>query len=784
MNKSIDQKKNTLLIVDDTVEDLRLLSQMLECYTVLQATDGELALSILDKTIPDIIILDMRMPGIDGLELCRQIKRKENLREIPVIFLSAVTETEDKIKAFQCGGVDYITKPFHFEEVKARLETHLAIVRYRLETKKKNTELEQALSNLKEEAKERKLVVDALRKSEERYRTLVESSRAFFWEYDLSMWRFTYVGKHAYSLLGYPIEDWYKENFWPDHIHKEDRKEAMEFCMEQTMLSKDHNFEYRMIAADGSIVWMYDVVTVISGGDNEQKLLRGIMIDITERKIAEDKIRKLSRAVEYSPVTVIITDAKGNVEYANPKFTQLTGYKLAETIGKKPNILMSDNTSSETHKELWKTITSGNEWRGEFCDSRQNGEQYWVSASISPVKTDKDVLTNFIIIKDDITERKKMEEALLQSAKLKSIGTITAGVAHEFNNILAVISGKIQLLEMDYEDNNELTEEFCSILKAIGDGEEISSNMLKFTMTEDETKELESFGINDIINESIIFTMPRWKNQSQAKGINYHLDTERMNSDSFILCNPTEIREVFINIIYNALDAMPNGGNLSFNTWNDNNTVFISIADTGEGMTDEVKKRVFDPFFTTKLAIGTGLGMSTAYGIITRHDGKIDVESERGKGATFTLQFPITLKTSTPDETYKQDLKTKVKGLRVMVVDDEEDICNILNKYFLRDGHKVKIVNNGADAIELIEKEEFDLVLCDMVMPGVCGSDVIMAINNKAEKSPIIGIMTGWCEYNETLDEAGMKVDFVIRKPFRLSELTKRINEFIASTMD
>ncbi len=774
---NIDQKKNTVLIVDDTVEELRMLSKMLTCYTVLQATDGELALSILDKTIPDIILLDIRMPGINGFELCRQIKRKEDLREIPVIFLSAVTETEDKVKAFQCGGIDYITKPFHFEEIKARLETHLEIVRYRLETKNKNLELEQALSNLKEEARERKRVVEALSKSEERYRTLVESSRAFFWEYDLSTWRFTYVGKHAYDLLGYPIDDWYKENFWPDHIYEEDRKDSIEFCMEQTQLSKDHNFEYRMLAADGSIIWIYDSVRVINIDVNGQKILRGIMIDITDQKHAEYRIHKLSSAVEYSPVTVIITDSKGNIEYTNPKFSQLTGYSIEETIGKKPRILMSERTSPETYNELWKTITSGNEWRGEFCDKKQNGEQYWVSASISPVKSNKGVITNYIIIKDDITERKKMEEALLQSEKLKSIGTITAGVAHEFNNILAVISGKIQLLEMDYKDDKELTDELRSIMKATDDGEEISSNMLKFALTESESTEFESFGINDIINQSINFTMPRWKNQSQAKGINYHLNTEGMNSESSILCNPTEIREVFINIIYNALDAMPNGGNLSFNTWNDDETVFVSVVDTGEGMADKVEKRVFDPFFTTKLAIGTGLGMSTAYGIVTRHGGGIVVQSERGKGTTFTLQFPITLKNGTPNETYKQSKETITKNLHVMVVDDEEDICNILNKYFAKGGHKVKTVNNGADAIKLIEEEEFDLVLCDMVMPGICGSDVIKAINNNLKKRPVIGIMTGWCEHDKTLDQAGVKVEFVIRKPFKFSELAKQINE-------
>ena len=753
---------------------------MLVCYTVLQATDGKLALSILDKTTPDIILMDVKMPGLNGFELCRQIKRKDGLREIPVIFLSALTETEDIVNAFQCGGVDYITKPFHFEEIKARLETHLAIVRYRLEAKKKNLELEQALSKLKKEAKERKLIVDALSKSEERYRTLVESSSAFFWEYDLSTWRFTYVGKHAHDLLGYPIDDWYKENFWQNHILKEDREEAIGFCMEQTRLSKNHSFEYRMNAADGRVVWIYDAVTVVNC-DNEQKLLRGVMVDITDRKIAEDKIRKLSRAVEYSQVTVVITDVNGNIEYANPRFSQLTGYSSEEVIGEKPSVLKSGKTSPEVYKELWRTIKNGNDWRGEFCNRKKNGEIYWESAAISPVKNDKGVITSFIAVKEDITERKKMEEALIQSEKLKSIGTITSGVAHEFNNILAIISAKIQLLQMDYEADKELTDELCSIMKATDDGEEISRNMLKFTITESGTKELEPYGINDIINQSIQFTKPRWKNQSLAKGINYHFDTEGMNSKSSILCNPTAIREVFINIIHNALDAMPKGGNLLISTWDDKDTVFVKISDTGEGMTEEVKKRVFDPFFTTRLAVGTGLGMSTVYGIVARHDGKIEIGSERGKGTTLTLEFAITLQTSIPNKNYEQNQETIIKGLRFMVVDDDEDICKFMNRFFSRRGNKVKTVNNGADAIKLIKREEFDIVLCDMVMPGVCGSDVVLAIGNNTEKRPIIGIMTGWCEDYLSLDETDMEVDFVIKKPFKLSELTQRINEVIVS---
>ncbi|MCP5002697.1 MAG: HAMP domain-containing histidine kinase [Planctomycetes bacterium] len=194
----------------------------------------------------------------------------------------------------------------------------------------------------------------------------------------------------------------------------------------------------------------------------------------------------------------------------------------------------------------------------------------------------------------------------LQSEKLKSIGTITAGIAHEFNNILAIISGNVQLLEATYKDLGELTNTLCIIRKATLDGAEISRKMLKFTKTNQDTKEFVSFDIGELINQSIDFAMPRWKNMAQVKGINYQIDKEGMRGVQFIMCNPTEIREIFINIINNALDAMPDGGCLSFSTWCKEDTVFVDISDTGKGMSEEVTKKVFDPFFTTRRPEGTG----------------------------------------------------------------------------------------------------------------------------------------------------------------------------------
>ena len=491
-------------------------------------------------------------------------------------------------------------------------------------------------------------------------------------------------------------------------------------------------------------------------------------------KEAELEIRKLSRVVEQSPVTVMITNIEGSVVYVNAKFMQLTGYTREDIIGKNPSILQSGKTSPEVYNDLWKTITSGQEWRGELCNMKKNGEDYLESACISAMIDENGKINHYIAVKEDITDKRRMEEALMQSEKLKSMGIITAGISHEFNNILAIISGNIQLLENTYKDDSVLTKALCTIMKAADDGAEISSNMLKFAKASHNTKELRPSDIRVMLMQSIDFTKPRWANEAQAGGIEYKMDTEGMKRVPSIMCKPSEMREIFINLINNALDAMPGGGIISFSTWSDNDTVFVNVTDNGEGMAVGVKKNIFDPFYSTKGVAGTGLGMSMVYGVVDRHGGKIEVESGLGKGSTFALQFPITNKEVSSTVTPEPEQETDVKNLRILVVDDQKAICDIHDQFLTSAGHKVKTVDNGADAINIVKAEEFNLVLCDLAMPDVYGYDVIESIN-KLGKRPKIGIMTGWKEQMKPIDDEEFKVDFIIKKPFKHAELRNHI---------
>ncbi len=488
--------------------------------------------------------------------------------------------------------------------------------------------------------------------------------------------------------------------------------------------------------------------------------------------------------IETAQDAIICIDDKGVINIWNKAAEKVFGYSESEIVGQPVTKIIPDRYKKQHESGLKRFLETGEfSATGRTIDVHglnNKGIEVPIEMSLTFQKTEKEKAIFTAIIRDH-TERKKMEGALLQSEKLKSIGTMTAGISHEFNNILAVISGNVQLLEMKYKDHSKLTEGLGTIWNATKDGVKISNRMLKFSKKEKNTTGSTLMDINELIEQSIGFTMPRWKNMSQIKEISYHIDKEHIKQVPLLLCNSTEIREVFVNIINNALDAMPDGGCISFSTWSKDDNVFVSISDTGVGMSDDIVKNIFDPFFTTKTASGTGLGMSTSYGIMSRHGGKINVESQEGRGSTFTLQFPITTSSISSEEPSHPALETQNNDLSILVVDDEEKICSMLDEFLKTGGYKVKTVDNGSMAIEITKRERFDLVLCDLAMPKVSGQEVIRALN-KLNSRPKIGIITGWDNGLKLKESDGLTIDFIIKKPFNFAELTRHLNNLACAS--
>ncbi len=500
-----------------------------------------------------------------------------------------------------------------------------------------------------------------------------------------------------------------------------------------------------------------------------------------KRKRIEERITGFVQILEESLNEIYIFDPKTlRFLEVNKGARRNLGYSMEELSNFTPLDLKPELTP-ESFEKMIEPLRTGEKEKIDFTTihRRKNGSLYDVEVHLQLSSFQS--VPAFIAIILDITKRKKMEEALLQSEKLKSIGTVASGISHEINNILAIIMGRAEILQRGFKDDTELKEGLSSIIKASDTGADIVKKMLAFARSDQKTSDYVPIDMKSVIWQAIDFTKPRWKNMAQSKGINYQVDTAGIDEVLEVFCNPTELIEVFINIINNALDAMPDGGRIAISTKSDKNTAYISISDTGAGISEDVKKKIFDPFFTTRLPEGTGLGMSIVYSIIKRHGGKIEVESEIGKSTTFNLSIPIHKEMAKSIVSPSKPSGDKItKKLRILVVDDEIDLCKFLDDLLTTDGHIVKTVNNGTEAIELARKEQFDLVLSDLAMPGKTGYDVITALN-ELETRPKIGIITGWSEKIDSLRKEPFKVDFVIIKPLHLSEIARHINDALMS---
>lgn len=300
----------------------------------------------------------------------------------------------------------------------------------------------QQLADLAIEIVERKRAEDAQLKVQQNYENLIQTVDGIVWEADAKTFKFSFVSDQAERLLGYSTRCWLDiSDFWADHIHPEDRAEAIDYCVSQTCAGQGHEMEYRMIAEDGRIVWLRDMISVLSENGQPSKL-RGIMIDITAKKLAEEKLHQLSLAVEQSPASVVITDLNGQIQYVNPKFTQITGYTREEAIGKNPRILKSGRTPQEKYKTLWETITSGRIWQDEFHNRKKNGELFWEDVMIAPLTDEAGRITHFVAVKEDITERKRAEKEIIEkNADLAALFTISTHLrtAASANDMLPLV---------------------------------------------------------------------------------------------------------------------------------------------------------------------------------------------------------------------------------------------------------------------------------------------------------------------------------------------------------
>ncbi|MBI2469863.1 MAG: response regulator [Planctomycetes bacterium] len=364
---------------------------------------------------------------------------------------------------------------------------------------------------------------------------------------------------------------------------------------------------------------------------------------------------------------------------------------------------------------------------------------------------------------------------LVQSERLRALGELATGVAHNFNNLLSGILGHTQMLLSKGLDP-ATCERLQIIEKLVLDGSEVVRRIQEFTRLRT-TKDFSEVNIKDIINDVIKMTESKWSGGSHIPKITLRIDTDSMEIP-IVEGNASELREVFINILFNAVDAMPKGGEFTIQTKTNGKAIFVYFIDTGEGMSAETKKRVFDPFFTTKGSKGAGLGMSVAYGIISRHSGHISIDSELGVGTTVIVQLPISEKFIKEMER-KYNLKHEEKT-KILLIEDHKITLDVLAENLINLGHHVQKVDSGMAGIKMFKDGNYDIVITDVGLCDISGWAVSKKIKDMSPLVPIVFI-TGWANQlsPSQLKECG--VDFILAKPFKIEEISSIIKKAIYS---
>ncbi|MFW6303946.1 MAG: hybrid sensor histidine kinase/response regulator, partial [Candidatus Sumerlaeota bacterium] len=339
--------------------------------------------------------------------------------------------------------------------------------------------------------------------------------------------------------------------------------------------------------------------------------------------------------------------------------------------------------------------------------------------------------------------------------RLTALGEMATGVAHDFNNILSTVLGRTQLMRQKTHDKSIL-KNLAVIEQAANDGAATIRRIQGFSrVTTDHS--YEELDLVQVVHDCIQMTRTRWKDEAEMRGTLYRV--RRIFPDSLpVIGSMAELREVVTNLIMNALDAMPSGGELTFEGKAVNEEVVLTVSDTGSGMEENVVKRIFDPFFSTKKGEGTGLGLSVAYGIIARHNGRIECTSEPGEGTAFRIFLPRsreignTLSDTTPEDELDTSVVetdreaeefSKTRSLKVLIIDDEQPIRDILSELLTQEGHEPLEAASGEKALQIIERENVDLVFTDLSMPGMNGWQVAERIHKNLPAVPII-LTSGW----------------------------------------
>ncbi len=495
--------------------------------------------------------------------------------------------------------------------------------------------------------------------------------------------------------------------------------------------------------------------------------------------------RLLAGAIEQAGDSIILTDAKGIIEYANPSFTRITGYRLEDVKGKTPAVLQSGLTDKAYYQTMWGTILSGQVWTGDITDRRKDDTFYPARLTIAPVKNERGAITHFVGIQHDLSERVTLEERVRQAQKLETLGTLIGGIAHDFNNVLALLTLQLQLATTMTERTSELGRLVEEMIGSVATAASMIRGLVRYarpvaTETSTEPVELHEF-----------FTRV-WPALRLAVPVAIHARLES-KPGIWARIEPAAMQQVVLNLVYNARDALlaRGSGNIVVScdepapdvvarlvpSAAQGNYARIVVADDGPGVPEALRARVFEPFFTTKIA-GSGLGLAMVRELVQRRGGHLVLESPPEGGARFHVLIPAV----SPLERQPAGAVAEAPrghGELVLLADDRQQYRASARRLLESLGYRVLEAADGMEAVDVFfhHQQEVRVLVFDAMMPRMSGAEAALQIRKLNPTIPVL-IATGFDAAESERQKLAAPVE-VITKPFGMELLAQRLRTLV-----
>jgi len=501
-------------------------------------------------------------------------------------------------------------------------------------------------------------------------------------------------------------------------------------------------------------------------------------------KVSEQRFRTL---VEQSPFGIQVLAADGGTVQVNPAWERLWGKSAAE----------NPPVADERLMPVIERAFHGH--KGETSPSPRHGGR-WIRSFVYPIKDSNDIVRNVIVMHEDVTDERRAQEAarlvtaelsqvkhaVLQQERLRALGQMAGGIAHDINNAISPAAIYVEaLLAQDHTLNPRARERLSVVQQAIAAVVQTVARLREFCRPRESQAVREAVDLNDVVQQSVVLTRARWQTMTLGKGIAVRLEQDLADGLPTIMGIESEIRDAVVNLIFNAVDAMPNGGTITLQTRALGNGASIEVRDTGTGMDEQTRRRCLEPFFSTKGEHGNGLGLAMVYGMLKRHGGEIEIVSEPGRGTSMRLLFSPD--SARPERTLTTSRPGAVSGAgagaRILLADDDPDVLESLRAALEGDGHHVLTADDGQSAIDAFEAADkagapFAAVITDFVMPIIDGRTVSAVVNQMRPGTPVI-MLTAWGNRVHAQDDTLPYVDHIMAKPANLAELRNTLERLL-----